>query len=606
VSPRNRVSQRLAAGDATALDRAGILPEPELPEAQALIDAGRKLARDMRVGDTPFFAHYGVASESEYKRQRMIDAPIMFHAQVGYRDLEQSRRACAEIYERLSSDGYSVDRYGICLDWSMGYPEGQRRGRPRGTGLILGEASDFVRLTEVAPVAPHFGDFVIGMPGAVENTAAALAAGATAIGNLGQYFTFRLPHWDDDVATTAATLTAMALAAAQPVPVLIHSNLDDGFAALFTDLSCALGAVLIEKYIVEELIGGEISHCYGHTYSDPTARLAFLFAISSTSSTPGTMIYGNTTSYGIDSAANYASLASYLLVDAFAQTVSPTGHAINPVPVTEASRIPNIDEIVDAHRFAQRWVERFHALQPMLDADAAQQMAPRIVSAGKKFKANVLHGLAEHGIDIGNPLELLLALRRIGPQRLEKKYGPGNADATYPRGRTPVVASTTIQELEHRAEQCVAQLDADAQKRLRDAGLVACVGTSDVHEYGKVLVEAVLRRLNVTIVDAGVSTDADALVVTAEQARADFVALSTYNGIALDYLRELRSEMQHRTYSVPVYIGGKLNQIVPGNQNDLPVDVSEELVSIGAIVCVRVEDMLHHLINSVIEEPPQK
>ena len=60
----------------------------------------------------------------------MIDAPIMFHAQVGYRDLEHRRRACAEVYERLSAEGYSVDRYGICLDWSMGYPAAQRRGRP--------------------------------------------------------------------------------------------------------------------------------------------------------------------------------------------------------------------------------------------------------------------------------------------------------------------------------------------------------------------------------------------------------------------------------------------------------------------------------------------
>jgi methylmalonyl-CoA mutase cobalamin-binding subunit len=158
-----------------------------------------------------------------------------------------------------------------------------------------------------------------------------------------------------------------------------------------------------------------------------------------------------------------------------------------------------------------------------------------------------------------------------------------------------------MQELEHHAEQCVACLDAAARSRLSAAGLVACVGTSDVHEYGKLLVEAVLRRLNVTVIDAGVSTDADALASTAEQARADFIALSTYNGIALDYLRALRSEMQCRTYSVPVYIGGKLNQIVPGDESNLPIDVSDELTSIGAIVCTRVEDMLRHLIHFVIE-----
>ena len=47
---------------------------------------------------------------------------------------------------------------------------------------------------------------MLGLPGALHNTQAAIVAGATAIGNLGQYFTFRLPYWDDDVATTEATV----------------------------------------------------------------------------------------------------------------------------------------------------------------------------------------------------------------------------------------------------------------------------------------------------------------------------------------------------------------------------------------------------------------
>ena len=79
-----------------------------------------------------------------------------------------------------------------------------------------------------------------GFPAAVENTQAALAAGSTAIGNLGQYFTFRIPGHDDDIEATAQTVRALGLIAAQPVPILVQSNLDDGFAAQFTDLaSCS-------------------------------------------------------------------------------------------------------------------------------------------------------------------------------------------------------------------------------------------------------------------------------------------------------------------------------------------------------------------------------
>ena len=106
-------------------------------------------------------------------------------------------------------------------------------GMPGFWGYTAISAADVVRIYRhlLDPAHRRFGDFIMGFPAAVENTCAALAAGATAIGNLGQYFTFRLPNWDDDVATTTATVTALALLAAQEEEVLVHSNLDDGFAA---------------------------------------------------------------------------------------------------------------------------------------------------------------------------------------------------------------------------------------------------------------------------------------------------------------------------------------------------------------------------------------
>lgn len=195
------------------LNRAQILPEPELPDADELLAEGRRLARTVTVGPCPFLSTYDVQSESEYKRRRMAKGAIMLHAQFGYRSPAKSRRAYAEIYERVSTAGYRVDRYGICLDWSMGYPAAHRADMPQGTGLILEKPENFAALTQSAPVAPHFGDFVIGTPAAVENTVAALTAGTTSIGNLGQYFTFRMPRWSDDVGTTAETIKALALCA---------------------------------------------------------------------------------------------------------------------------------------------------------------------------------------------------------------------------------------------------------------------------------------------------------------------------------------------------------------------------------------------------------
>ncbi len=338
------------------LSRAALFPEPRLPDWAELIGRGREAAKRHRAGTCAFLSHHGVASEAAYKRQAMAQGRIMQHAQIGYRDPAKSRRAWFEIWDACQQRNVRVDRYGICLDWSMGLPPDMRGQVPPGTGLILAKPEDFATLTAEAPVAPHFGDFILGFPASFENTVAALEAGATSIGNLGQYFMFRLPHWDDDVACTTATLSALALIAAQESEVLIHSNLDDGFAAIFTDLANVLGMVLVEQHIIEGLLGGRLSHCWGHHFSDPLTRLAFHIALSRVSTHPGTMVYGNTVQYQGTEAENYASLASYLLTDIQGQGLHPTGHAINPVPVTENSRIPDIDEVIAAQLFAGRLI----------------------------------------------------------------------------------------------------------------------------------------------------------------------------------------------------------------------------------------------------------
>jgi methylmalonyl-CoA mutase cobalamin-binding subunit len=583
------------------LHRAQILPEPELPDPADLLAEGQRMARTVTVGPCPFLSAYGVRSESEYKRQRMAEGAIMLHAQFGYRSPAKSRRAYAEIYERVAAAGYRVDRYGICLDWSMGYPAARRADMPRGTGLILEEPEGFVTLTQSAPVAPHFGDFCIGTPAALENTAAALAAGSTSIGNLGQYFTFRMPRWSDDVGTTAETIKALALCAAQPVEIMVHSNLDDGFAALFCDLACSIGAVLLERYIVEELIGGHVSHCYGHTFSQPLTRLAFQRALAQVTETPGSMVYGNTTIFCGSEVENYANLASYLLVDIIAQRTRPTGHGLNPVPVTEAMRIPEIDEIVDAHLFANRLIQRAGGFEALFDLEAAERIADRLFEAGQRFKERVLSGLGEAGIDIANPLELLLAIRRIGAKRLEELFGPGEPREDVLRKRVPVVRATTVAALEDQGEGVVALLDQPDQEVIRRAGFTACVTCTDVHEYGKILVETVLGRLDVEVIDAGVSADPDAVAERAKAAGADFIAVSTYNGVALDYLQALRQEIARVGLNVPIFIGGKLNQIPEDSPSSLPVDVTGQLQALGAVVCHRVEDMLEELLEMAKE-----
>jgi methylmalonyl-CoA mutase cobalamin-binding subunit len=91
--------------------------------------------------------------------------------------------------------------------------------------------------------------------------------------------------------------------------------------------------------------------------------------------------------------------------------------------------------------------------------------------------------------------------------------------------------------------------------------LRACIATTDVHEYGKILVETVLRELGVIITDGGTSTDPNDLAELAQSARADFIALSSYNGVALQFVTDLKAELRQRKIELPVFVGGKLNRV---------------------------------------------
>lgn len=564
------------------------LVDPRLVPGADLLSAGRAMIRDWRLGSSPFLTGQQVSSEAEYKRRISATGRIMQHAHIGFRDVGRTIWAIAEVFGKCHKDGITVDRFGITLDWSMGYPQAIRAQASRGTGIVLGGPEDFARIAHAAPAASHFGDFMLGLPGAVENTCAAIAAGVTSLGNLGQYFTFRLPYWDDDVATTAATVTALGLISAQAAEILVHSNLDDGFAGLFVDMSCAFGMVLIEKYIVEDLIGARLAHCYGHHFSDPLGRAAFHAALAQVSDTPGTMIFGNTVAYQSSPAGNYASLASYLMADILALGRWPLGHAINPVPVTENQRIPDVDEIIDAQRFAHRLVQHAPYYDAVFDWQKVQDLAGRLVAGGRRFAQSTLAGLGDRGVDIADPAALMLAIRRIGPRRLEALFGPG---AEGPRGRVPEIPAEWARELDHKARVWVG-----TRAALRHP-LKVCIGTTDVHEHGKYLIEQALQGLGARPVDGGVAVDPDALVRTAADQGAEVIAISTYNGIALSYARSVLESLKGRGLQIPVLIGGRLNEIPKDTNSGLPVDVTQELATLGVTPCPDLDAMYAAIVD---------
>lgn len=562
---------------ASPLIRSEWVPESLAPPA----------ARPMALGDSAYLRAAGVRSELEAKRAAMREGRLTFHAQIGYRALADSRDAWRRIHETLADQGAAPDRYGVCLDWSMGWAREQRRAGQRGTGLVIERAEELQALTGEAPVAPHFGDFVLGMPAALENAEMAVAAGCTTVGNVAQYFTFRLPGLADDVAATEATAEALASLAAMDAEILIHSNLDDGYAAWFEDMSSALGFAMVERRLIEDGFGLALGHCYGHTMSDPLKRLGFGLALGRACPTPGAMIYGNTTLYGGAPVANYAALASYVLLDAALERRAPSGRAITPIPVSEAERIPTVDEIIDAHRAARRAAERAEAFDAVIDWARAEALADRLVARGARFRDRLFDALDAGGFDLAAPTEILLVLRRAGPGRLEAWFGePSEQDD---------LASPFVDEIETLAANLLAETPPARRQAMTRRRPRVLVASGDVHFYGKRLIRLILERLGAEVHDAGASVDAAGLAAQAAGLSIDAIALSTYNGVALDYVRALRSALAGVGAEPLIFIGGRMNQIMDDSGGALPVDVTAEIRQLGALPCATPAEMIERL-----------
>jgi hypothetical protein len=231
-----------------------------LPDFNLLRAQAKSLAAQISIGRSAFLDAYGVGSELEYKQQAIRDRQVMYHAHIGLNDIGSTAAAVAKIHQQLTVRGFHLDRAGFALDRRMGLPPEMRAAAAAETGPMLEQQQDWSALAQAAPIQPHLGDFMIGQPASVANTLEALRIGCTTIGNLSQFFTFEAPGWTDAEATAAQTYQAIVLLAEfRDQGIMLHSYLEDGFGALFKHCSTVAGWAMLERYIVEELIGARLS-----------------------------------------------------------------------------------------------------------------------------------------------------------------------------------------------------------------------------------------------------------------------------------------------------------------------------------------------------------
>jgi len=550
------------------------LAQTDLPDFNRLRDDTLEMARQVEIGTSAFLRQHGLDSELEYKRQSMVSGHIMYHAHIGMNDIDTTADALRSIHGNLESQGFVLDRAGFAIDRRMGLPAEHRDEVAAETGPMLETQRDWDALAQTAPIQPHLGDFMIGQPASVENTLEALRIGCTTIGNLSQFFTFEAPGWSATEATAARTCqSVLLLGALRDRGTMLHSYLEDGYGALFRHCATLAAWAMLERYIVEELIGARLSHCIGGLTSDPLKRAGWVLALHKIhqGQQVGSMLYGDTISFGHEFEKNRALTAEYLLWDILVQLHAPSGHAVLPLPVTEAIRIPSADEILEAQLFGRRVEQSARRLYPYVDFSAAQAFADDICRDGADIYAKALYGLAELGVDTRNPLQMLYVLKKMGARSFEQLFAAGLKSESAVRTDIFDMAQDVIAT--HRP------LFAKPNLRRRIRGKCFIVASSDVHEHAAGALAQLLDEAGADVVYLGAENSPADLISALCRRRVDAVLLSTHNGMALEYARQLKQQMQEASISVPVVIGGVLNQKT--EDQALPVPVFDELKALG-------------------------
>jgi methylmalonyl-CoA mutase cobalamin-binding subunit len=350
---------------------------------------------------------------------------------------------------------------------------------------------------------------------------------------------------------------------------------------------------MFERYLIDEVMGSRLSIAYGGLTHNPVSKTAVILALEKIKpeGTFNSFYHCNTTAYSAEVDENYAVLSIDDLYTMLAQLRTRSGAATLSIPVTEALRIPTAEEIVQVQTVAHRIARDAPRLMESFNWDHIEAIADRMIDGGRRFHENIMQGLEELGVDMGDPMQLLLTIRRMGAQAIENRWGVGELPTSDAEIYEPEIPTDTFLDFVERRNRVKTIFGAGPRKP-RDA-VQLVVGSTDIHEYAMFLIIEGLQQAGIQPIVAGTSVDPDEFADLALEAGASAILISTHNGMALTYARQLQKECADRGLDLKIAMGGTLNQDVEGL--NAPIDVKDQLREIGVVVCTDVTDILNLL-----------
>ncbi len=579
------------------VDLSALLPA-DLPDGREAVEEGKALAAGLERDRSLYCEEKGVGSEREWRERARSEGISCTCMNIGLATWADTREALGQIYEDALSRGVRPpDRFNLIAERRLGLPKDQRADAPQETGPVMMTEQDWWELAHTVPIEPEAADNNIGSPASVENALDALRAGITTIGVLSQY-SWRWPYWDDEVGQTMVTLKGAGLLAAfRDEGVVFDSYLEDGYPGVFHDYANYIGWAMVERYVSEELIGAAYSPSWGGLTQNPAVKSAVTLALEAVNPdrVPFNYTQGDTIGNTPDFDANMAVLNTDVLFMKMVDMRYRLGTAPIAVPVTETERIPSWDEVATVQTISRRLDDYVPLVDPVVDWGKIEAMRDLLVAGGRRFFEAAIHGLSSGGVDVRDPAQVLLVLKRLGSNRCEELFGAGDPDPEFPRGRRPVLETDLVKSTMEERERLLAALRG---RREEEAirGMKVLVTSTDVHEFAPFLLTSTLSAVGTDVIDFGINRDPEDIVKAVIETAADAVVISTHNGVARNFGQLLMRELESAgAGGTPVFMGGVLNEDVDGS--DVPRDVSADLNATG----IQTPGTIDRLVEALIE-----
>ncbi|MGO0861819.1 cobalamin-dependent protein, partial [Clostridioides difficile] len=214
-----------------------------------------------------------------------------------------------------------------------------------------------------------------------------------------------------------------------------------------------------------------------------------------------------------------------------------------------------------------------------------------LIDKGTKFFNNILDEFKKSGVDIEDPLQMIVMIKRFNPCKFEESFHPSIEEfGKFIPYHPSVLGKQTIKMKDEIVEELT-------QKGYRGSlrGKKIICASADGHSYGLMLADDVFKEMNATVINGGVDMEASAILDLADEEGTSFIAVSTHCGQCLDYSRQIVQLSEKRGKKYNVMLGGMMNSMLPGYTE--PVDVKNMINEIGVHASNNFEQMVNYICN---------